>query len=215
MLQPGIYERGIFGDLMLPGIACGVKKYILIFNTSLNSPPIYVVDPRSFNVEPDSEIPVVLAYNLSHYESMHPCTNNDVQSTVNLVNEYFAGRYTFERKDMEYLLTQPVKPMNTITDKFSNDNYKRENREQITRKKQPDVSNNKVDIHQSAVNKKRNIPKIINKSQQYNDRLISSKDIQIKNISGNKSKNKISKNNDWKTKNKLRISPQKPKVQQS
>ena len=27
MLVPGAYERLIFGDLMLPGIACGVKKY--------------------------------------------------------------------------------------------------------------------------------------------------------------------------------------------
>ena len=26
MLVPGAYERGIFGDLMLPGIACGVKN---------------------------------------------------------------------------------------------------------------------------------------------------------------------------------------------
>ena len=37
--NPEIYERGIFGDLMLPGIACGVKKILLIFNTSLSSPP--------------------------------------------------------------------------------------------------------------------------------------------------------------------------------
>ena len=26
MLVPGIYERGIFGDLMLAGILCGIKK---------------------------------------------------------------------------------------------------------------------------------------------------------------------------------------------
>ena len=26
MSVPGTYERGIFGDLMLPGIACGAKK---------------------------------------------------------------------------------------------------------------------------------------------------------------------------------------------
>ena len=43
------------GDLMLPGIACGVKKYLVIFNTSIESPhnPIYVVDPRQFNVAVD------------------------------------------------------------------------------------------------------------------------------------------------------------------
>ena len=65
MLVPGTYERGIFGDLMLPGIACGVRKYILIFNTSTNAPhdPIYVVDPRKFNVKPDTAIPIILAYN--------------------------------------------------------------------------------------------------------------------------------------------------------
>ena len=38
MLVPGAYERGIFGDLMLPGIACGVRKILLIFNTNPASP---------------------------------------------------------------------------------------------------------------------------------------------------------------------------------
>ena len=65
MQSMGTYERGIFGDLMVPGIACGTRKYILIFNTNLDSPhdPIYVVDPRKFDVQPDTEIPVILAYN--------------------------------------------------------------------------------------------------------------------------------------------------------
>jgi hypothetical protein len=90
MLVPGTYERGIFGDLMLPGIACGVRKILLIFNTQLDSPhdPIYVVDPRQFDVNPDSELPIVLAYNMSHSESMHPCTEADSQLTVDLVREY-------------------------------------------------------------------------------------------------------------------------------
>ena len=49
MSVPGTYERDIFGDLMLPGIACGVRRILLIFNTNTNSPhdPIYVVDPRN------------------------------------------------------------------------------------------------------------------------------------------------------------------------
>merc|ERR1712083_1142699 len=52
MLVPGTYERGIYGDLMLPGIACGARKYILIINTNPQSPhtPIYVIDPRKFHV---------------------------------------------------------------------------------------------------------------------------------------------------------------------
>ena len=38
MTEPGAYERGIFGDLMLPGIACGVRKILLIFNTHPDTP---------------------------------------------------------------------------------------------------------------------------------------------------------------------------------
>ena len=64
MLVPGIYERGIFGDLMLPGIACGIRKRLLIFNTNPQSPhdPIYVVDPKQFNIQADSAVPIILAY---------------------------------------------------------------------------------------------------------------------------------------------------------
>ena len=106
MLIPGTYERGIFGDLMLPGIACGVRKLILIFNTNENSPhdPIYVVNPSRFNIEPDTEIPIVLAYNLVHYESLHPSTERDIQATVNLVRTYLGGRYQFCRQDLPFLL---------------------------------------------------------------------------------------------------------------
>ena len=79
MKESGVYERGIFGDLMLFGISCGMKKVLLIFNTSLDSPhdPIYVIDPRKFGVEPDTQIPIVLAYNMSHYESVHPADKSD------------------------------------------------------------------------------------------------------------------------------------------
>ena len=94
MMIPGIYERGLFGDLMLAGIACGIKKILLIFNTNINTPhdPIYVVNPSNFNVQPDTEIPIVLAYNMSHYESMEPCAMADIQRTVQLVKEYEEGR---------------------------------------------------------------------------------------------------------------------------
>ena len=107
MQTPGTYERGIFGDLMLPGIACGTRKYLLIFNTNLNTPhdPIYVVDPNNFNVNPDTEIPVVLAYNMSHYESMEPCADVDVKMCSDLVRQYLEGRYRYKRQDMPYLLS--------------------------------------------------------------------------------------------------------------
>ena len=106
MLTPGAYERGIFGDLMLPGIACGVRKYLLIFNTNIETPhdPIYVVDPTTFGVNPDSELPLVLSYNLSHYESMHPLKENDMQVTVDLVKAYLGGRYKFGRRHLPSLI---------------------------------------------------------------------------------------------------------------
>ena len=106
MATPGTYERGIFGDLMLPGIACGIKKILLIFNTSLRSPhdPISIVDPKDFNVRPDTEKPIILAYNMFHYESMEPCTNKDIDASVNLVKSYQAGSYQYKRMDLPYML---------------------------------------------------------------------------------------------------------------
>ena len=113
MLVPGTYERGIFGDLMLPGIACGTRKILLIFNTHPDSPhdPIYVVNPSNFNVQPDTEIPVVLCYNMSHYESLEPCTDEDIQRTVNLVKEYEEGRYIYSRNDIATLIS-PINERN-------------------------------------------------------------------------------------------------------
>ena len=106
MMIPGTYERGIYGDLMLPGIACGVRKILLIFNTNPETPhdPIYVVDPMQFNIQPDSEMPIILAYNMSHYESMHPCSEADVRGTAELVREYLGTRYRFNKNDFPFLL---------------------------------------------------------------------------------------------------------------
>ena len=88
---------------MLPGIACGIKKILLIFNTFLNSPPIYVVDPSNFGVKPDTNIPIILAYNMAHYESMEPCSNTDILASINLVKEYQEGRCRFSRGDLPFL----------------------------------------------------------------------------------------------------------------
>ena len=111
MLESGAYERGIFGDLMVPGIACGLKKILLIFNTNPASPhdPIYVVNPIDFDVHPDTEIPIILCYNMTHYESLEPCTAHDIELTVNLVKEYEAGRYCYSKKDVPYLINTDIK----------------------------------------------------------------------------------------------------------
>jgi hypothetical protein len=106
MMIPGTYERGIFGDLMLPGVTCGIRKILLIFNTNPESAhdPIYVMHPRQFNVQADTSVPIILAYNQSHYESLHPCSNKDILASINLVKEYLEGRYRFGKKDFPFLL---------------------------------------------------------------------------------------------------------------
>ena len=106
LLESGVYERGIFGDLMLLGIACGLRKFLLIFNTSLDSPhdPIYVCDPRNFGVFPDTDIPVILCYNLSHYENLLPNSKSDQDKSVNLVKQYIGGEYQFCKDDLAFLL---------------------------------------------------------------------------------------------------------------
>ena len=108
MMESGVYERGLFGDLMMFAIACGCRKLLLIINTNSNTPhdPIYVCDPRKFEVQPDTKVPVVLAYNMAHYESLHPLTPLDTQKTSELVDQYLAGNYRFGRGDLNYLFSK-------------------------------------------------------------------------------------------------------------
>ena len=78
----------------------------MIFNTNLQSShdPIYVVDPRKFDVQPDTAIPIIVAYNQSHYESLHPCSNADILATINLAKEYLENRYRYSMKDLPSLI---------------------------------------------------------------------------------------------------------------
>ena len=118
MMISGVYERGIFGDLMLFGISCGTKKILLIFNTNSNTPhdPIYVCDPRKFGVEPDTDIPIVLAYNMVHYESLKPESIADIAKTRDLAAQYLGGNYTFGNKDLQLLFNTNVEEVDNIAD---------------------------------------------------------------------------------------------------
>ena len=55
-------------------------------------------------MEPDTDIPIVLCYNLTHYESLHPLETSDEIVTKDLVMQYVEGRYQFGRKDLAFLL---------------------------------------------------------------------------------------------------------------
>ena len=106
MRQPGAYEVHHFGDLVIPGIACGIKKIILIFNTNPNvaHDPISVIDPNSYGIEPNSPYPLILAYDGSHYESLHPLEDIDIQKSKDLVTQYQNGTYAFGHNDLQNLI---------------------------------------------------------------------------------------------------------------
>ena len=120
LMESGVYEREFFGDMMLAGIACGVEQKILIFHTNesittTGQDPISVVDPRDYGGNINSEIPVVVAYNLVHFESLHPLDEKDIKETVRLVNSYsskpsrYMQEYGFTSKDMPYLISADLK----------------------------------------------------------------------------------------------------------
>ena len=91
---------------MIPSIACGMKKILLIFNTNTEFPrdPVVVVNPADFGVQPTSDVPVVLAYDLTHYESLHPVSNKDDIKCASLVKEVIDGTYRFTFKDLPSLV---------------------------------------------------------------------------------------------------------------
>ena len=98
--QSGTYELGL-GDLVPPGIAHCTRKNLLIFNTSpLAHSPIYVISASSFGGHSDTEIPVCLAYDQSHYESLVPASEDDIRKTVVLTKQYLDGKYSLKMKDI-------------------------------------------------------------------------------------------------------------------
>merc|ERR1712208_220456 len=102
--------------MMMARIACGVRKIILIFHTNegiarTGHDPIAVIDPRNYGGEIDSDVPVVVAYNLVHYESLEPLGADDVRETMKLVSSYIAKpsrynqEYGFSGRDISYLVS--------------------------------------------------------------------------------------------------------------
>ena len=118
LMESGVYERSFFGDMMIAGIACGVRKLILVFNTHEMTPhdPVSVIDPRHYGGICDTEIPVVLAYDLVHYESLEPIGLQGIEETIKLAKAYIAKpsryleEYGFTRNDMKYLILPSVEP---------------------------------------------------------------------------------------------------------
>ena len=102
--QSGVYEVEFFGDFVMHAIAKGCNKNILIFNTSaVAAGPIYVIRATEFDGFTDSDIPVVVGYDQTHYESLHPSTDADILKTNDLVNSFLAGTYGYHKNDFPFL----------------------------------------------------------------------------------------------------------------
>merc|ERR1711888_373173 len=84
----------------------GSHKNILIFNTNTAANyPIYVIEAKQFGGYADTDIPVVLAYNQVHYESLHPVSNDDIEKTKALMNSFITGDYKLLGKDIPRLIS--------------------------------------------------------------------------------------------------------------
>ena len=104
--KPGVYEVDFFGDLVIPCIAIGMKRNLLIFNTNPHSlrEPVTLIKPAQFGVMPSIDNPIVLAYNMNHYESMHPKSDADDLKCLTLLNLIIEGHYPYSYNDLPRLV---------------------------------------------------------------------------------------------------------------
>ena len=87
--RPTVYEVPL-GDLVPPAIAHCIKKNLMIFNASPQAHcPIYIIPATLFGGSADTDVPVCLAYNIVHYESLIPCSDADIEKTVLLSQQVF------------------------------------------------------------------------------------------------------------------------------
>ena len=103
----GQYEF-VLGDLILPVIAHCTQKDVLIFNTSPRAhAPIFVVESSTLGQRrANKEIPVVMAYDQSHFESLVPDTEEDVHKTIQLKKRFLEGQYHTGIVDIPFLKEQ-------------------------------------------------------------------------------------------------------------
>ena len=95
------------GDFLMHAIAHCVKKDILLFNTTSKSfLPVYVVEASRLSGRlPNSDIPIVVAYNGKHYESLIPDTEEDVAKSIILKKQFLNNNYEKTKADFVQFLT--------------------------------------------------------------------------------------------------------------
>ena len=99
-----VWDLEYFGNLAIISCAHSLKKDILVFNTPWKTneaqahDPVSVISADQFDPtnKKNNEIPIVLAYNGTHFESLIPA-EEDIDKTVDLVKKYKTGDYTIPR----------------------------------------------------------------------------------------------------------------------
>ena len=93
-------------DFMMNGIAFTLSKNILVINTKpqdLSKEAITLIQPETFDGETNTDIPLVLAYDGSHYEGFIPNDEEDIQKTIELVRKMKTNNYHVKTGDIEVL----------------------------------------------------------------------------------------------------------------
>merc|ERR1711989_104637 len=90
--QDGEWDHAIF-DLVPYCIAYATKKRILILHAYDSAEvPLSIVEPERFGQERDCDIPICMAYNLDHYESMHP-VGKHIETSIELFDKTKLDRH--------------------------------------------------------------------------------------------------------------------------
>ena len=105
--QPGFYN-GEIGDLALTGLAHMLGVNILLVHTSshLGTVPLTLIDAECFGHQAVTPIPIVMAYNGEHMESLCPVSEEDVRRTMDLVPLFKSGRIGVTVRDIPSLRRQ-------------------------------------------------------------------------------------------------------------
>jgi len=86
---------------MIIALAHYIGKNILLINTDPGSAPITVVLGDRFGNPLNSEYPVILAYNGTHYESLIPLTDHDEKRSRIIIQKYIKDEDLFDNNNNE------------------------------------------------------------------------------------------------------------------
>jgi len=94
--QRGVWNVEYFGDLMIIALAHYIGKNILIINTDSSYAPITVILGDRFGKPLNSEYPVILAYNGTHYENLIPKTERDETMSRKIIQKYIKNEDLYQ-----------------------------------------------------------------------------------------------------------------------